>query len=225
MRKLLFLILLVSTAGFSQAFMEFQFDAKRGTEDAIFALTDEFWGEAEFKSGGINIESINIGNEKASHRVLLYGDPANWGRVDTMNVNQDKWEAFVQKLNNHIEDWTHSSSGHVLSWENDDSDDYKYVQIYDLIAYDQGAFKAAHDKIVKKFSDTMEGRAVGFGTYQIGGYKGATHWVAVAYKNWADLMTKTRELQERKKEWAEYYQNRGKVQSIRNYTIYIDKSY
>ena len=45
------------------------------------------------------------------------------------------------------------------------------------------------------------------------------------YKNWADLMTKTRELQERKKEWAEYYQNRGKVQSIRNYTIYIDKSY
>ena len=112
-----------------------------------------------------------------------------------------------------------------MGWESDDSDDYKYVQIYDLIAYDQGAFKAAHDKIVKKFSDTMEGRAVGFGTYQIGGYKGATHWVAVAYKNWADLMTKTRELQERKKEWAEYYQNRGKVQSIRNYTIYIDKSY
>ena len=74
--------------------------------------------------------------------MLLYGDPANWGRVDTMNVNQDKWEAFVYKLNNHIEDWTHSSSGHVLSWESDDSDDYKYVQIYDivqiydLIAYD-----------------------------------------------------------------------------------------
>ena len=111
--------MLVSTAGFSQAFMEFQFDAIRGTQDAILTLTDELWGETEFKSGGINIESINIGNEKASHRVLLYGDPANWGRVDTMNLNQDKWEAFVQKLNNHIEDWTHSSSGHVLSWESD----------------------------------------------------------------------------------------------------------
>ena len=42
MRKLLFLILLVSTAGFSQAFMEFQFDAKRGTQDAILALTDGY---------------------------------------------------------------------------------------------------------------------------------------------------------------------------------------
>lgn len=34
--------------------MEFQFDAKRGTQDAILALTGEQWGEAEFKSGGIN---------------------------------------------------------------------------------------------------------------------------------------------------------------------------
>jgi len=33
------------------------------------------------------------------------------------------------------------------------------------------------------------------------------------------------ELKERKKEWQEYYKNRGKVQSIRNYTLYIEKSY
>ena len=225
MKKLLFLILLVSTAGFSQAFMEFQFDAKRGTQDAILALTDELWGEAKFKSGGINIESINIGNEKSSHRILLYGDPANWGRLDTLNINRDKWQAFVQKLNNHIEDWTHSSSGHVLSWVSDESEDNKYVQIYELIAYEPEKFKAAHDTLVKEFADAMEGRAVGFGTYQIGGYKGATHWVAIAYKNWQDLMTKTMELKERKKEWQAYYKNRGKVQSIRNYTLRVEKSY
>jgi hypothetical protein len=36
--------MLLSTVGFAQnAFMEFQFDAKRGTQDAILALTDEFW--------------------------------------------------------------------------------------------------------------------------------------------------------------------------------------
>ena len=67
--------------------------------------------------------------------------------------------------------------------------------------------------------------AVGFGSYQIGGYKGATHWVAIAYKNWQDLMNKTMELKERKKEWQDYYKNRGKVQSIRNYTIRVEKSY
>ena len=205
--------------------MEFQFDAKRGTQDAILSLTDEFWGEAEFKSGGINIESIQIGNERSSHRILLYGDPSNWGRLDTLNVNRDKWQAFVQKLNNHIEDWTHSSSGHVLSWESDDSDDNKYIQIYDLISYEPEKFKNAHDTLVKEFSKDMGGRPVGFGTYQIGGYKGATHWVAIGYKNWRDLMTKTMELKERTKEWQAYYKNRGKVQSIRNFTLYVEKSY
>lgn len=225
MKKILYLIFFVSISGFSQAFMEFQFDAKRGTQDAILSLTDEFWGEAEFKSGGINIESIQIGNERSSHRILLYGDPSNWGRLDTLNVNRDKWQAFVQKLNNHIEDWTHSSSGHVLSWESDDSDDNKYIQIYDLISYEPEKFKNAHDTLVKEFSKDMGGRPVGFGTYQIGGYKGATHWVAIGYKNWRDLMTKTMELKERTKEWQAYYKNRGKVQSIRNFTLYVEKSY
>ena len=45
-----------TTISYSQnAFTEYQFDAKRGSEAAILALTDEFWGDAEFKSGGINI--------------------------------------------------------------------------------------------------------------------------------------------------------------------------
>ena len=227
MKKLSLIIMLLSTVGFAQnAFIEFQFDAKRGTQDAILALTDEFWGEAEFKSGGIHVESINIGNPKSSHRILLYGDPSNWGRLDTLNVNRDKWQAFVQKLNNHIDEWTHSSSGNVLSWTGAvDAEEFSYVQIYEFSAEDPIAFQAAHDKIVAQMADTMEGRAVGFGTYDIGGYNGATHWVAVGYKNWSDLMVKGRELQTYAKEWQAYYKNRGKVDIIRNYALNVERAY
>ena len=63
--------------------------------------------------------------------------------------------SICTKLNNHIEDWTHSSSGHVLSWESDDSDDNKYIQIYDLISYEPEKFKNAHDTLVKEFSKDM----------------------------------------------------------------------
>ena len=87
-----------------------------------------------------------------------------------------------------------------MSWESDDSDDNKYIQIYDLISYEPEKFKNAHDTLVKELSKDMGGRPVGFGTYQIGGYKGATHWVAIGYKT-EDLMTKTMELKERTKEW------------------------
>ena len=116
MKKLIYLVMFFTTISYSQnAFMEFQFDAKRGSEAAILALADEFWGDAEFKSGGIDIQSFNIGNDESTHRIVLFGDPSNWGRSDSLS-NSDKWGLFSQKLNNHIDKWTHSSSGNVISW-------------------------------------------------------------------------------------------------------------
>ena len=51
MKKLVYLLLFVSSLSFSQnAFMEYQFQAKRGTESAILALMDNMWENAEFKS-------------------------------------------------------------------------------------------------------------------------------------------------------------------------------
>ena len=45
MKKLIYLLFFVTTFSFSQnAFMEYQFEAKVGTETAILALTDEFLG-------------------------------------------------------------------------------------------------------------------------------------------------------------------------------------
>jgi len=50
MKKIVYLLLFVSTFSYSQnAFKEYQFSAKRGTESAILALTDDIWGDAEFK--------------------------------------------------------------------------------------------------------------------------------------------------------------------------------
>lgn len=225
MKKLIYLLILfITTFSFSQnAFMEFQFEAKRGAQTAILALTDEFWGDAEFKSGGINIQAFNIGNEISTHRIVLYGDPANWGRSDSLS-NEDKWAVFSHKLNNHIEKWTHSSSGNVISWVGD-NDDYKYAQIYEFKASDPSAFKAAHDMLVNEMSPTLKGE-IGFGSYEIGGYKGASHWVVVTAKNWSDLIVTRRNMKELlSKEWEQYYKDRGDVVHIRNYTLNTAKRY
>jgi len=223
MKKLVYLMLFVSTFSFSQnAFTEYQFEAKRGTESAILALTDAMWGNADFKSGGIDIESFNIGNENSTHRIIFYGDPANWGRKDSLS-NKDKWGVFIQKLNNHVEKWTHSSSGNVMSWEGDNKE-YNYVQIYDFKASDPEAFKAAHDKIISQMSSVMKGE-VGFGSYEIGGYKNATHWVAITAKNWSDLILTRREMKKMTKAWKSYYENRGEVEHVRNFTSRNIKRY
>ena len=225
MKNLLYLLFLVSSLTYSQnAFMEFQFDAKRGSQDAILALTDEFWGDAEFKSGGINIEAFNIGNVESTHRIVLYGDPANWGRSDSLS-NSDKWGLFTQKLNNHIDKWTHSSSGNVISWSGEGSDDNKYFQVYEFKASNPQAFQAAHDKIVSQRSSMLWDRVIGFGDYLISGYNGATHWVLVTAKNWADLVQNRRKMQELTKEWEEYYKKRGEVEHVRNWTARDLRSY
>jgi len=225
MKKLIYLVMFFTTISYSQnAFMEFQFDAKRGSEAAILALADEFWGDAEFKSGGIDIQSFNIGNDESTHRIVLFGDPSNWGRSDSLS-NSDKWGLFSQKLNNHIDKWTHSSSGNVISWAGAGDEDNDYFQLYEFKASNPQAFKAAHDKIVSQMSSVMGNRVIGFGDYLIGGHNGSTHWVVVTAKNWSDLVVTRRKMAELTKEWEEYYKKRGDVEHVRNYTAITVKSY
>ena len=68
-------------------------------------------------------------------------------------------------------------------------------------------------------------REIGFGSYEIGGYNAASHWVAISAKNWTDLILTRRKMKELTKEWDEYYKKRGNVEHVRNYTTNIVKRY
>ena len=61
MKKVLFLVAIFSvTTLFSQnTFQLWNFNAKDGMEGSIAKLADEQWGDAKFKSGGIQIERIS----------------------------------------------------------------------------------------------------------------------------------------------------------------------
>ena len=74
-------------------------------------------------------------------------------------------------------------------------------------------------------SPTLTGE-IGFGSYEIGGYEGASHWVVVTAKNWSDLIVTRRNMKELlNEEWEQYYKNRGTVKHIRNYTANTAKRY
>jgi len=84
MKKILIIILFISgTLAYSQnSFRVYHFNAKEGAESAIAALADEYWGDAKFKSGGVQIERIGIGDNEWSHRVVVFGQVGNLGRED-----------------------------------------------------------------------------------------------------------------------------------------------
>ena len=63
---------------FPKFFRVYHFNAKED-ESAIAALADEYWGDAKFKSGGVQIERIGIGDNEWTHRVVVFGQVGNLG--------------------------------------------------------------------------------------------------------------------------------------------------
>ena len=226
MKKILLFITLIST-GFLHSQMTFQlwnFNAKPGMESAIADLAESQWGDAKFKSGGIQVERIGHGDNEWSHRVILFGEIGKIGRVEG-DVEDYEWGLFAEQLNNYVDEWGTSYAGRFLSLVGGAWKDFPYVQIYDLKLDDSAAFKKAHDKVVAQTSKSRGDRPVGFGTYDIGGGNSISHWVAVGYKNFEDLMSQKVVNDKYVKEWAEWNKNNGGAESPSNYTIQVLASY
>ena len=140
MKKVVFLVAIFSvTSLFSQnTFQLWNFNAKDGMEGAIAKLADEQWGDAKFKSGGIQIERIGHGDNPWSHRVILFGEVGKIGRVDG-DVTDTEWALFQEKFNNLVEEWGTSYAGRFMSIEGGSWVDYPYVQIYDAYEFECNA--------------------------------------------------------------------------------------
>ena len=226
MKKLLIIISIISVNSlFAQTtFQLWNFNAKEGMEESIAQLAEENWGDAKFKSGGIQIERIAHGDNPWSHRVILFGDVGKIGRVEG-DQNDPEWELFFEKLNHFIEEWGTSYAGRFLSIEGGSWIDYPYVQIYDLKLDDPMAFKLAHDKLVKQTSKTRGNRPVAFGTYDIGGGENISHWVAIGATDFSDLISQKVLDDNYGKEWAEWSKTNGGAISPSNYTLRVLAAY
>jgi len=219
---------LVAGFSFSQvpSFTIAYFDAKPFQQDEIAKKFDDFYKDIEFNSGGVYLERLNRGNTMGTHRIVFFGDAANWGMKEGQKENNQKW-LFWRTVSDHVESWGDSYSGRILDYDGDVAPDYYgYIQIYDITVSDPEKFLAAHKKIVSQSRGLMEDRPVAFGTYYIGTPNGATHWVAVGYKDIGDnIVIKSKMEQDLAEEWKEYFKNRGEVISKGNFDLNILRTY
>lgn len=222
MKKILVIIFIISAGSlFAQnTYQLWNFNAKPGMEDAIANLAADFWGNAKFKSGGIQVERYGHGDEPYTHRVILFGEVGKIGREEG-DVKEFEWELFIQKLNHFIEEWGSSCAGRFMSIEGGSWVDFPYVQIYNLKLDDPAAFKSAHDKIVEQTGKTRGDRPIAFGSYDIGGGQNISHWVAVGSSDFSDRISQMALNEQYEKEWAEWSENNGGVSIPSNYTIQV----
>jgi len=227
MKKIYLLsILLFSMLAFSQAqnsFAVYEMKVKKGGERALAQLFDDYWGDANWKSGGVSVERIAIGDNDMTHRVIVFGQVGNRGRAEG-DVKEFEWALFQQRVNDYVEEWGPSAAGRFISYFGGSPNDYPYIQLYEFEAENPAAFKTAFEKVAKKLSKIQDGRPMALGNYDIGG-AGATHWVAIGHNNFGDLLEQKVKYEEVPKVLQEFLSNRGPVEPIRNFTVNIIKWY
>lgn len=223
---LLVCALLLTNFGIAQvqnSFTLYEMKVKTGGERALAELFDDYWGEAKFKSGGVSIERISIGDNEMTHRIIIFGEVGNRGRVEG-DVTSAEWNLFRERVNNYVEEWGPSAAGRFMSYFGGAPNDYPYIQLYEFEAENPMAFKTAFDKIAAKLTKIQDGRPMAMGNYDIGG-GGATHWVAIGHKDLGDLFKQKVKYEGVPKVLQEFIANRGTTNATRNFTINVIKWY
>ena len=222
MKKLFTLItlLFVGVLYSQNSFTLYHFNAEDGGERAIANLATEFWGDAKFNSGGVQIERIGMGDNPWSHRIIFFGELGNRGRVEG-DVEKYEWGLFRQRLNDYVKEWGPGYAGRFLSYAGGQPKDYPTIQIYEFTPKDAQAFQKAHEKLVKSTSKTRGDRPVAFGSFDIGG-GGASHWIAIGSSDFDDLMDqKVKAEKNNSKEWAEWWKTNGGFENKGNFVIRV----
>ena len=189
-----------------------------GKAGDVVNLFNNFFGEAEYKSGGVMLQSVSFRNN-VTHRIVFYGDPSNWGEVEQRP--QGAWSNFLGQLRNlTIPNPQDNALLSIISWSSGDTEEFKAAKIWDINVENPSKMKAAFDELTEKNQDILGGRSVGLVQYDAGGPDGATHGIVLYGKNVNDLTLKEREIRSTK-QFADYVSKRGNVEYVKTYIVNV----
>ena len=94
MKKNLFIIiaLMATSVSYAQSIRVYNWDFKNGSEAEVGKIFEQYF-DRERNSGSAILQRVRF-LDNVTHRVLLTGDPANWGsKEETSDV---EWDAFLR---------------------------------------------------------------------------------------------------------------------------------
>jgi hypothetical protein len=220
MKKLLLLVAIFATTLLSAqtgGYWVQEFKAKHHTENEISEAFDKVYKDVKMNMGGVSIQKIIAGSQNGmTHRFLLFYMLG----VEVMGksaINADKWDAFLSKMDNYIEELGPTYSGRIINWQFGDTTN-KLSHIWDIKVKDPVKFKAAHDVCLKELQNEFAGRFVGFGTYDIGRPNGANYWIEISGKDGEDHL-KLYDKLEKSAEFWKYIKDRGEVIDVKDFEL------
>ena len=99
-KVLIFIALLATSFSYAQSIRVYNWDFKNGSEAEVGKIFEQYF-DRERNSGSAILQRVRF-LDNVTHRVLLTGDPANWGsKEETSDV---EWDAFLRGM------WMHQQS-------------------------------------------------------------------------------------------------------------------
>jgi len=186
MKKIIFLFnLLISVSAIAQTiFSERNYSVPQKDMNSFLELNDNYFGDIEFKSGGVVIDWIRIGGGDFNVRVVRYGNMNNWG-IQT-ELSEYKGPNFWSRRNQQIEDFGPSFAGTSVFRQGDGSK-HNTQQRWYLKVENPEQFMKAFKTFLKDNKDVFGDRWISVVGYTVGNPDEATHSVAMSGESWMEL--------------------------------------
>ena len=211
---LIFIVLMIADFTFAQNIRVYNWDFKNGSEAQVEKIFEQYFNR-ERKSGAAILQRVRF-LDNVTHRILITGDPANWGSKE--EIIDVEWNAFLRGM------WMHQKSrapgsytGKSLAWIEGDREKNNVGQIWIMKVADSKKYLKAQNNFIKQVADILGDRSIDFGKMNMG-RNGATHYAVFYGDNLSDVEL-TMEKIRASNAFVEMIENRGKVEILNSFMV------
>ena len=203
-------------------FTVYNFTVEPQNVSTVFKLFDDYFSNN--KPDGVTVSlhenHFNDSGNNFTHSVVFSGSLDAMGAMYS-GVNNDTWNLFITRANQHMKDGFNSAMGKRISVHGDTSSEYPFQRYYLLDVDDMSKFIEAHNTFNENHNP--EGQLTSMGNISVGhGPEGANVWVIASFKDFktamggsSSLITEA-EKKARDKAWIERRANDGEVSLVRS---------
>ena len=203
-------------------FTIYNFTVESQNVSTIFTLFDDYFSENKPDGVAVSLyeNHFNDSGNNFSHSVVFSGSLDALGGMYS-GGNNDTWNLFITKMNQHVKEGFSSASGRQISTHGDASEELRFQRYYLLDVDDMSKFESAHNTYMEK--TIPDGMTNGMGNITLGrGPDGANVWIINSFKDFktalggANILKTEAEREASRKAWKERGENDGDVALVRS---------
>ena len=182
---------------------------------SVADLFDEYHSKGKRKSGNVILQRVQFQNN-VTHRVLLTGDPNNWGSA--IERPNSEWRAYLRGTRAFRRPTEGSYTATSAYWKAGERKKYNYGQQWLLKVKDPAKYASAWIKFAKAIEPMIGDRMIGLGSISMGDLGGATHYTVFYGESMNDLELMSDKVRATKA-YQEFIKSNGGSEAIVSFSV------